>query len=115
VSDTHKLKRPEFAPAEDSSPSGYVKRDDRGNAVWEWASDALSDGVPCPTGLAVVDDTPPEATAATVNRDAARIGYNPYQDDLGERKPNERPRKRDLQALSRWIQLRKQRGETTKS
>jgi hypothetical protein len=115
VSDTHKLKHPQFAPVEDSSPSGHVKLDNRGNAVWEWASDALSDGVPCPpAGLAVVDDTRPAAKLATINRVAARNGYNPYQDDVAERQPTERARKRDLRELSRWIQLRKQRGETTK-
>jgi len=115
VSDTHKLKHPRFAPIEDSSPSGYVKRDERGNAVWEWASHALSGGVPCPPAdLAVIDDAPRAAKTAAINRAAAGNGYNPYQDDLAERQPTERARKRDLRALSKWIQLRKQRGETTK-
>jgi hypothetical protein len=114
VSDTHKMKRPQFAPVEDSSPSGCVVRDDRGSAVWKWGSDALSDRVPYPAGLAVADDTRPAAKTATSKRVAARSGYNPYQYDRVERQPTERARKRDLRELSRWIQLRKQRGETTK-
>ena len=105
------MRKPGFAPVEDSSPSGRVRRDDRGNAVWEWARNGQTEERLAHAGLAIADEAPPVSGNVVINRVAARSGYNPYQSGLIDRNGKARPPKRDLRQLSKWIEMRKHIGE----
>jgi hypothetical protein len=107
VSDTARLQQPHFPPVQDSSPSGCVRRDERGNAVWEWAHEAPTDELLQRAGLAIADDAAPAGGNAPINRVAAAQGYNPYQSGLIDRQRTARARRRDLQELSNSIKQRK--------
>ena len=88
------------------SPSGQVTRDERGNAVWKWsAGREEAQGSINHLGLSIVDETSPRATNLGVNREAPKMGGNPYQSNPVE-KPK-RPKKTDLRALSRHIELQR--------
>lgn len=104
--DTVKMRRPTMTPA-DSAPTGHVKRDDRGNAVWEWTTgddDPVAATMNRP-GLVLADQPPAPDAPATPDPVAAKKGYNPYGSGLIDRK--DPPRKRNLRELSKWIELRK--------
>lgn len=90
--------------------TGRVDHDERGNAVWEWAKNIPGAAIDN-TGLAIVDDDRP-APLGTVklNKVAAKSGYNPYESGLIERK-RAAPKKRDLRALSNWIEQQKKRED----
>ena len=109
--DTLKKWRPVLVGAA-TPATGRVEHDDRGNAVWEWARDP-AEAPPDNTGLAIVDEPPPPLRAVRLNRVAAVAGYNPYESGLIDRS-RAKPKKRNMRELSRWIEQRKQRGETTK-
>lgn len=58
------------------------------------------------TGLSIADDTAPSPTAPVrVNPKGLRVGYNPYESGLLVKK--EWKRKRDLNELSRWIEVKR--------
>jgi hypothetical protein len=104
--------------AQDGDKPGHIAFDDRGNAVYEWNDDRLSadgeDGEQARRralehpGLTVVDDEPAANAPIRTNKNGVRIGYNPYESGLLSRK--ERPKKRDLRELSKWVQLKKNTG-----
>jgi hypothetical protein len=91
-----------YASAHDIDASGRVKFDDRGNAIWETQRGRHLEH----PGLSIADEEPPPEGMARPNGHGARVGYNPYQSGMLDKK-DERPRKRDLKALSAWIQLKK--------
>jgi hypothetical protein len=109
VVDTVKMRRPPI-PAALATPSGRVARDERGNAVWKWSADDPRHAGLELAGLSLDDEPPPPAANVTLRRVATVKGYNPYESGLLD-KPKSPPRKRDLRALSQWIEQRRQRGD----
>ncbi|HZF26371.1 MAG TPA: hypothetical protein VEZ88_08920 [Steroidobacteraceae bacterium] len=90
-----------ISPDFEDEPSGQVRFDDRGNAVWEaWRR------LEHPS-LALDDTVNHPRANARVNAFGAKVGYNPY--DSGMLDKDKKPRKRDLRALSKWIELEKRR------
>jgi len=107
VGDTIKRRKPDFGPGK-ASRSGYVTRDEHGNAVWQWAGEreelagnfshlglSLEGGAAQPEG--------PGRSQATVP------GVNPYQSDRTEKPRRGKPR--DLRALSRHIEQQRKRAK----
>lgn len=87
----------------DAQPSGHVGYDDRGNAVWDtWSAKALDN-----PDLALDDAVNQPRANARLNPGATKRGYDPY--DSGLIGKSQRPRKKNLRALSEWIQREKQR------
>lgn len=86
--------------------SGRVTFDDRGNAVWDTGR---RKGVRENPGLSLVDEEDSPLGEVRHNRVGVKKGYNPYESGLlADKKKKEEPRKRkDLAALSKWIQLKK--------
>jgi hypothetical protein len=85
---------------DEMEPSGQVRFDDRGNAVWETG---LNRRLEHPA-LTLADDQAPRNTLKT-NGTGLKAGYNPYDSGMLP-KPSHR-RKKDLRALSRWIEQSK--------
>lgn len=104
------------AGADSSAPApGRIRFDDRGNAIYEWQNDKLAaEGEQADRlrqkalmhhGLAIVDDAPKDDAIAAPDPKGLRLGYNPYSSGLHAK---ERwTRKRDLHALSKWIEQKK--------
>ena len=72
------MRRPTL-PSADSGPSGHVRRDDRGNAVWEWTTgdaDPLAATLNRPD-LVLAEQPPAPGAPATPDPIAAKKGYNP--------------------------------------
>jgi len=94
----------------DVLPTGHVIHDARGNAVWEWLAD-VDEPTRLPGQLRLADTgeftSSPRGTVK-LRPTVAASGYNPYESGLIQ--PNARPVKRDLRALSRWIELRRTRS-----
>lgn len=88
---------------EAGQPSGQVCFDDRGNAVWETG---LNRRLEHPA-LKLADEQPPRNTLKT-NGTGLKAGYNPY--DSGMLPKSSHRRKKDLRALSRWIEENKGRS-----
>jgi hypothetical protein len=87
----------------DDTPSGHARFDDRGNAVWEsWSAKALDN-----PDLALDEAVNQPRANAPLNVFGVKRGYNPY--DSGFIGKSQKPRKKDLRALSDWIQREKQR------
>jgi hypothetical protein len=109
------MRRPQFL-SERGQPTGHVEHDDRGNAVWQWAEDIDSEPMLAAPVLEISDDTSDSRIESVNTGQYVRVigkgGYNPYESGLVRKK--ELPRKRDLKALSQWIEQRRGRGEPTK-
>jgi hypothetical protein len=106
--DTIKQRKPDFESIK-SAPSGRVTRDERGNAVWDWAGarEEINGNVEH-LGLAV-ESTAAPPDARTGHDQAAKSGYGPYlSDPAGKAQGGKR---RDLRALSRHIEQQRQRAK----
>jgi hypothetical protein len=111
-------------PADDTAksarvdkPTGRVKFDERGNAVWEWQVATGAFGREVSTqrlqklehpALSLADDSPTPFETARPNPLGKKKGYDPYDSGkLGGKKPDV-PQKKDLRRLSEWLKLKKQ-------
>jgi hypothetical protein len=84
--------------------SGKVRFDDRGNAVWETQRGRRLEH----PGLALQEEEHRTVGSIPVNAKGGVVGYNPYQSGMLKKKPvEERPRKKNLRDLSRWITMDK--------
>ena len=114
--DTVKMRRPHFF-GEGTAPSGHVAHDDRGNAIWQWSEEVLHQEPARYAANFEISDQSDDSRLVTTGSGqhmqvSAKGGYNPYES--GFVMGAEAPRKRDLKALSKWIEERRQRGEPTK-
>lgn len=94
---------------------GRIAFDDRGNAVYEWNDNRLSEdgeagerarrkALENPT-LSFVEEDPDNNAPIRNNAKGLRLGYNPYESGLLPNKAA--PKKRDLRELSKWIEMKK--------
>ena len=94
---------------------GQIGFDDRGNAVYQWQEEHLTadgeagerarDKALANPGLAIVEDEVPSNAPIRSNPKGTRIGYNPYESGLLNKKG---PRKQvDLRQLSKWMEAKK--------
>jgi hypothetical protein len=87
--------------------SGRVQFDDRGNAVWQSGRRKRLEN----PALSIADDEPAPQRQVQHNRIGLKSGYDPYASGVLKGTKKEQPRKnKDLRALSRWIQLKKNMG-----
>jgi hypothetical protein len=101
---------------------GRIAFDERGNAVYAWNDDRFSaDGEAGERarrkaldhpGLSFVEEERPANTPIQNNSKGTRLGYNPYESGLLQRKPT--APKRDLRELSKWIEMKKKVGGSTR-
>ncbi|MBM0107566.1 hypothetical protein JM946_22725 [Steroidobacter sp. S1-65] len=104
---------------EPAKQPGRIAFDDRGNAVYEWNDDRLSqDGEAGERarrkaldhpGLSMVEEETTGNTPIQNNAKGLRLGYNPYESGLLPRKQT--APKRDLRELSKWIELKRRVGD----
>lgn len=98
---------------------GQIAFDDRGNAVYEWSDDRLTEdsddaerarrkALEHP-GLSMMDEEPAANAPIRNNVKGLRVGYNPYESGLLAKK--EWKKKRDLRELSRWLEMKRKVGE----
>jgi hypothetical protein len=102
------------------SDAGQLGTDDRGNVTWEWSdkSDLQADDTLgaaervralVDPRLDVVEEEDSPDNPLTVNPKRLRTGYNPYNSGaLGKQTWT---KKKNLQELSKWIELRKKMTE----
>lgn len=99
---------------------GRIAFDERGNAVYEWNDDRFSadseegerarrKALDHP-GLSFVEEEQPANTPIRNNAKGTRLGYNPYESGLLQRKRT--APKRDLRELSKWIEMKKRVGDS---
>jgi len=111
--------RPRTVEKSQQDKPGKIAFDERGNAVYEWHDQALTeeseDGERARNkalryhGLSLVDDEPPKDAPIQQNPKGLRVGYNPYESGLLEKK--ERRKKKDLRELSKWVETRRKLKE----
>lgn len=107
--------RPRVVESRPEKP-GQIAFDDRGNAMYEWSDQTLTadgeDGERARTraleyhGLTIVDEEPKANAPIRNNVHGHRVGYNPYESGLLTKK--DRPKKRDLRELSKWVVAKRQ-------
>jgi hypothetical protein len=107
--------RPSSRVSPDTTAPGRIRFDDRGNAIYEWQQDKLAaEGEQADRlrqkalthhGLAIVDDTPKDDQIAKPDPKGLRLGYNPYASGMHSKQQVNK--KRDLRALSKWIEQKK--------
>lgn len=107
--------RPRVVASQPARKPGHIAFDDRGNAVYEWDNDRLTEdgedgerlrrrALDHP-GLSLTDEEPPVNAPIRSNPKGLRQGYDPYESGLLAGK--ERKKKRDLHELSKWIATRR--------
>lgn len=111
MGDTIKMKRPPFPPPTGEDPSGCVMRDDRGNAVWQWKDDDTLNKALVDSDLSVADDDLSLNGKVKLNIVGGGPNFDPYAGALARKEAPERPRKKDLRELSKWIEMRRRLGE----
>jgi hypothetical protein len=94
---------------------GQIAFDERGNAVYSWNDDRLSEDGEAGErarlkalehhGLSFVEEEQPVNAPIQNNVKGTRVGYNPYESGLLTRKTT--APKRDLRELSKWIEMKK--------
>jgi hypothetical protein len=111
VGDTIKMQRPPFPEPVEDDPSGCVRRDDRGNAIWQWKDDETLNQALVHPSLTVVEDDAPSPTGNVKTNVAGPVkGYDPYASGIyaiGGLANRERPRKKNLRELSKWIEMKR--------
>jgi hypothetical protein len=94
---------------------GQIAFDDRGNAIYQWQDESLTQEgeagerarkqALAHPGLAIVDDDAPVNAPIRSNPKGLRVGYNPYESGVLAKKG---PRKmRDLRELSKWMEAKR--------
>jgi hypothetical protein len=99
----------------ESKQPGRIAFDDRGNAVYEWHENRLSEdseeaerarqkALDHP-GLSMAEEEHRNNAPIQNNAKGLRLGYNPYESGLLPHKPA--AKKRDLRKLSKWLEIKK--------
>jgi hypothetical protein len=107
--------RPRTIEKPQAEKPGTVGFDARGNAVYEWSDESLTEDSERAErarskalqyhGLAIAEDDPPPNAPIQHNAKGLRVGYNPYESGLLVKK--ERNRKKDLRELSKWVEMKR--------
>jgi hypothetical protein len=94
---------------------GRIAFDERGNAVYEWNDESLSEDGEAGErarrkaldhpGLSMAEEDHGNNAPIQNNAKGKRLGYNPYESGLLPGKTA--AKKRDLRELSKWIELKK--------
>lgn len=103
----------------ESKQPGRIAFDDRGNAIYEWTDDRLSEDGEAGErarqkaldhpGLSMAEEDHGNNAPIQNNAKGLRLGYNPYESGLLPRKST--GGKRDLRELSKWIEMKKRAGK----
>ena len=99
----------------ESTTTGRVQFDDKGNAIWEWSIATGAFGREISTerlqklehpALSLAEDAPTPFDTVRANPLGPKKGYDPYDSGkLGKRPP---PVKKDLRKLSEYFKLKRQ-------
>ena len=108
--------RPRTLEKAQQDKPGAVAFDARGNAVYEWKDSSLSedgergerarDKALQYHGLSLAEDEPAPGAPIQQNPKGLRVGYNPYESGLLDKK--QRKKKTDLRELSKWVEMKRQ-------
>lgn len=107
--------RPRTVEKGQQEKPGSVAFDARGNAVYEWKDDVLTEDSERGErarnkalqyhGLSLADDEPAKDAPIRQNPKGLRVGYNPYESGLLAKK--DRKKKTDLRELSKWVEMKR--------